>query len=70
MRQTLATHLLACLTIAVLSTLSLVEAQGGPVMCGNTMCLNGGTCVNSMCDCSGIGYTGVQCQIASKWLCI
>ncbi|XP_064390034.1 adhesion G protein-coupled receptor L3-like [Halichondria panicea] len=64
MCHTLATHLLACLTIAVLSTLSLVEAQGGPVMCGNTMCLNGGTCVNSMCDCSGIGYTGVQCQIA------
>ena len=50
-----------------------MEAQGGPVMCGtgSNMCLNGGTCVNSICDCSGTGYTGVQCQIlASKWLCV
>ncbi len=65
MAPALSETLLICLTLASLLAFSFVMAQGNlaGVPCGSTSCLNGGTCVNNMCVCTGTGYTGVQCEI-------
>ena len=59
------TILLLCAIIMLTTFISQPLAVSAlPVPCTDTTCLNGGVCAGTVCDCTGTGFTGEQCEIS------